>query len=288
MRMLRFLVLATALPALFAADARAESPQHFAFEVKFAPYAPALDQTNGLDGRTPFSDQFGDVTDPAGAAPSRGLLSLGEIDYQFFNRFGILGIGFGAGYYRRSAPAFTNVGTPTTPSFCTVKSNNAGGRTYVANGADLATPDSCFSGDENVFNIVPLSLMAVYRFDVLDKRFRIPLIPYVKVGLGYYIWWFGNSGSFVSDVNSKDASGNAITQAASGATVGVVFNPGLAIDLSALDPRSAYALDKEIGLNRVTLFAEMHGAWIQGCGCTNAIKLNLSDITVSAGLGFEF
>lgn len=287
MKMLRLLVLA-GLPVLAAAaEARAESPQHFAFEVKFAPYAPALDQTDGLNGRTPFSDQFGDVTDPAGAPPSRGLLSLGEIDYQFFNRFGILGIGFGAGYYRRSAPAFTNVGSPEKPSFCTVQPDGMSGRTYFANGKPQNPPDACFSGDENIFNIVPLSLMAVYRFDVLDKRFRIPLIPYVKAGLGYYIWWFGNSGSFVSQVDSKDSNGNAITQAASGATVGFVFNPGIALDLSALDPAASYALDKEIGLNRVTIFAEMNGAWIQGCGC-GSTKLNLSDITVNAGLGFEF
>jgi hypothetical protein len=295
MRLKGALIFGLLLSTAWGGVARAESPQHFALEIKFGPYVPSVDQTNGLNGKTPFSDNFGDVSDPAGAAPSRGLLTLGEFDYQFFNRFGSLGIGIGAGYYRRTGPAFTNQSADPDPAkaqFCTVHpgaQGDSGPREYHGlNNVVVSPPDSCFSGDENVFNIVPLSLLAVYRFDVLDKRFRIPLIPYIKLGLGYYIWWLGNSGSFVSQVSSKDANGNSAQTDASGATIGFVLNPGLALDLSALDPAASRAIDQEIGLNRVTAFIEMHGAWIQGCGCTNAMKLNLSDLTFTAGLGFEF
>ena len=58
------------------------------------------------------------------------------------------------------------------------------------------------------------------------------------------------------------------------------------VDLSALDPSAARAIDQEIGLNRVTVFAEMNYAWVNGFGRGN--KLDLSDTTFSAGLGFEF
>ena len=62
--------------------------------------------------------------------------------------------------------------------------------------------------------------------------------------------------------------------------------PGLAIDLSAIDWRAARSIDQEIGLNRVTAFVEFNGSFINGFGAAN--KLDLSDTSLSAGLGFEF
>jgi hypothetical protein len=295
-RIALYLLLALLLP-LGTAAAEGESPQHFGLEIKFSPYVPALDQTKGLgQGQTPFSDLFGATTDPKGAAPSRGLLTLLEFDYQFFHRFGVLAVGIGGGYYRKTAPAFAKQGTPPNDAYCAVGADRSGGvgREYTLPDAKTGRsvvqnpPDSCFSGDENQLNIVPLSLLAIYRFDVLDKRFRIPIIPYIKLGLGYYVWWFGSSGSFTSQVNSIDAGGNQATVNANGSTVGFVLHPGIAIDLSTIDPASARAIDQEIGLNRVSAFIEMNGAWISGCGCTNAMKLNLSDLSFSAGLSFEF
>jgi hypothetical protein len=296
MKRLALILLATLLAPLGSAFAEGESPQHFALEIKFSPYVPALDQTKGLAaGQTPFSDLFGATTDPKGATPGRGLLSLVEFDYQFFHRFGVLAVGVSGGYYRKSARAFAKLGTPPNDAYCSVAADRSGGssREYTQPSPKGGTtvvnpPDGCFSGDENQLNIVPLSLLAIYRFDVLDKRFRIPLIPYIKLGLGYYVWWFGTSGSFTSQVNSLDANGGAVTVGASGGTVGFVFHPGIAIDLSAIDQASARAIDQEIGLNRVAAFVEMNGAWISGCGCTNAMKLNLSDLSFSAGLSFEF
>jgi hypothetical protein len=129
--------------------------------------------------------------------------------------------------------------------------------------------------------------MLIYRFDVLDRRLRIPIVPYYKAGFAYYIWWFGNSGSFVSQVTSKDSGGNVVTQNASGATAGFVLNPGLAVDLSTLDPAAARAIDMEIGLNRVLAFIELHAAFIGDC-CVTSMKLNLSDVTFTGGLAFEF
>jgi hypothetical protein len=124
--------------------------------------------------------------------------------------------------------------------------------------------------------------MLIYRFDVLDKRLRVPIIPYMKVGFAYYIWWFGNSNSFTAQM----ADGQGGKSATIGGSMGVVLHPGLSIDLSALDPRAARSIDQELGLNRVAAFAELNAALVNGFGRDRV--MNLSDTSFTAGLSFEF
>lgn len=271
-----------------------ESPQHFAVEVKFGPYVPHLDDAQWLNGRTPFSDHFGDPADEKGALPHRGLLSKVEFDYQFWNKFGSFGIGLESGYYGIEAPSFTvlsgtkmvNGSSVTVRQSCQVTAGDGNSRMYSVPGRPNLPYDSCVSGDTDKFNVVPIAVMLIYRFDVLSKRYRIPIIPYMKVGFAYYIWWFGNSNSFASQYDVTTASGETETRSAAGGTMGVVLHPGLALDLSALDPRAARAIDQEIGLNRVAAFVELDAALVNGFNQGRA--LNLSDTTVSAGLSFEF
>lgn len=287
------------------AAALPESPQHLMFEIKFGPYIPHLDSSvtvrdrseptdkdPGLPSPTPFSDYFGDPADPKGALPSRKLIGEGEIDYQFFHRFGTLGIGLSAGYTQATASAFSASGSAMSgASYCKVRKQNDGSRFFYRTSAPEKglKYDDCISGDETKFNLVPIALMLVYRFDVLSKRFRIPLIPYAKVGLGYYIWWIGDSGNFSSQLTTQrmvDGKLETSSTAAAGASLGVVVRPGIAIDLSAIDWRASQAIDQEIGLNRVTAFIEFNGSFVNGFGAAN--KLDLSDMSFAAGLGFEF
>ena len=133
------------------------SPQHVMFEVKFGPYVPHLDDSVGFGGKTPFSDLFGDSSSAKGSTPSWGLLGQGELDYQFFNRFGILGIGISAGYHYRTAKSF--VLDPATKKYCDVKVDERGGRRYVIPSSperQVAYSD-CISDDEDQLNVVPLS-----------------------------------------------------------------------------------------------------------------------------------
>lgn len=298
------LLASAGLPAV-ALAAPPESPQHLMFEIKLGPYIPHLDSSASVSGRpgptsmdpglptaTPFSDYFGSPDDPKGAPPSRRLIGEGEIDYQFLHRFGVLGVGLSGGYTSVSAPAFSASGSAMSGgSYCRVREEN-NARFYYRPSAPqqgLAYQD-CISGDQSTFNLVPLALMLVYRFDVLSKRWRIPFIPYVKVGLGYYIWWVSSSGSFTTELTTKTTNAQGRTQensvTASGASLGVVVRPGIALDLSAIDWRAARAIDQEIGLNRVTAFVEFNGSFVNGFGAAN--KLDLSDTSLSAGLGFEF
>jgi hypothetical protein len=288
--MSRLLLLVILLvPAL----SRAESPRRFALEIKFAPYIPAIDSSPGLTG-TPFSDTFGDPADPRGAAPSRFLLTQLEFDWQLWNRFGSLGVGLSAGYFRKTARQFAlfNDRQP-----CAVGGSIGEPRTYTLPGMKAPLKpeevEQCFSGDENSLNVFPISLLAVYRFDVLDRRYRIPLIPYMKAGLAYYVWWMGTSSEITTSADDRKAAGG---------TFGFVLHPGLAVNLGFFDREAGGVMDRELGLNRVSLFVEMHYAVINNFGSPaektvevrpmvfepRPTTLDLSDLTFNAGLAFEF
>ena len=271
-----------------------ESPQHVAIEIKFGPYVPHLDDTAGLNGRTPFSDRFGDPADVKGSLPPRGLLTQVEVDYQFWHKFGVLGIGLESGYFSTSAPSFVYVNDAkgkTTNQTCQVGAAADGTRTYSVPGhPELSNLNytNCISGDSDKLNVVPIALMLVYRFDVLSKRLHVPIIPYMKVGFAYYVWWFGNSNSFSSQFAPPTVAGQpaADKQAAAGGSAGIVLHPGLAIDLSALDPHAARISDQELGMNRIAAFIELNAAMVSGFGKNQV--LNLSDTSLLAGLSFEF
>lgn len=228
-----------------------------------------------------------------------------ELDYQFLHRVGILGVGLSVGYHRRSAPQlryFPGAMLATCDIQDEVLTASDGVRRpykkYVLPDGSVDRQGACFSNDEHVVNVLPLSVLLVYRFDWLDKRFGVPLIPYMKAGLAYYLWWFGSSSEFVVR-KEVDESGQLVEDGptASGGTFGFVLQPGLAIDLGAIDRAAARVMDKEIGLNRVSAFVELHYAQIDNFGHPaerdvggqrGPTTLNLSDTTLSAGLAFEF
>jgi hypothetical protein len=275
--------------------ARAEyqqSPQHVAIELKFGPYVPHVDDSSWLKGKTPFSDRFGDPADVKGSLPPRGLLSQVEIDYQFFHKFGVLGVGLESGYFSISAPSFVvvpNTDGVTPAGACSVGSTTGGGRTYSASGrTNLDYYKDCISGDSDKLNIVPIALMLVYRFDVLSKRLHVPIIPYMKVGFAYYVWWFGNSNTFTSQFTPAATADQPAPErrSAAGGSPGVVFHPGISIDLSALDPHAARISDQEIGMNRIAAFIELNAVLVDGFGKNQV--LNMSDTSLLAGLSFEF
>jgi hypothetical protein len=244
-----------------------QSSQYFAFELKFGPYSPDIDASPGLNGRTPFADLF----NPQGkkGRPDSRLLTSVELDVQFLKKFGTLGFGTSIGYYRRTTHSFQYpAGTdPNTAAVsCTV-------------------PNCVRSGDETALNILPLEGMLVYRFDVLANRYHIPFVPYVKVGLAYYIWWIENGGGFLS-VSSFTNPQTKHKDDGYGGTFGWVLNPGLAFQLDVLDPSAARTIDSELGINHSYIFCELHWANIEGFGAND--KLELSDLTLNAGLAFEF
>ena len=129
-------------------------------------------------------------------------------------------------------------------------------------------------------------MLAVYRFDYLAKRWKIPFVPYFKIGLAYYVWSIENGGGFLS-IAQYTPPGSTSSQAARAAPSAGCMNPGGAFLLDVHRPGGgASTIDAELGINHTYLFCEFHYADITGLGAGN--KMILSDTTLNAGLAFEF
>jgi hypothetical protein len=238
------LVLMVARPATAQPNRRIESPQYFALELKFGPYAPKIDDE--FSGAVqPFEDMFGSGT---------GLLSRVEFDVQLLRLFGSLGVGLSAGYYNVTGQPCSEPADPTDSSA-------------------TANCETKVEGDETTLTLVPLAALAVYRFDLLADRLSIPLVPYVKFGLNYTLWWMRRGDGSVST--------NADGQKGRGGNLGWQLNAGLALRLDPLDPGAAQTLDSDFGVNHTYLFAELLHVEMSG-------ELQLGDTTVLGGLVIEF
>jgi hypothetical protein len=125
------------------------SPQNAAFELRFGPYRPQVD--DGANG-APFEQTFGTDT--------RFLIGL-EVDWQALRipYFGTFGPGFGWGYTKFTADALL--------------ADGSGGR----------------SAQTTSLEIMPMYVVGVLRADVIARETAVPLVPYAKVGLGYALWW---------------------------------------------------------------------------------------------------
>jgi hypothetical protein len=125
------------------------TPQRFAFELRGGPYYPAVDEEFGGPG--PYARYFGDS----------GRFSFGaEFDWQALRIpwVGTFGPGFGLAYTSATEKAFAE--------------------------GDLKTRTG-----ETALKIMPMHISAVVRFDELFRRTQIPFVPYVKLGIGYGLWW---------------------------------------------------------------------------------------------------
>ncbi len=132
--------------------------------------------------------------------------------------------------------------------------------------------DGTRSSDETSFKIVPTSVHATYRLDVLADRWGVPLAPYARASLERYNWWV------------NDASGKRVME---GATNGWSFAGGLAILLDFFDPSLARELDMDSGINHTYLFAEARKTKVNDFGSSKS--WDLSDTgTLSYAFGMLF
>ena len=120
-----------------------ESAQHFAIELRFAPFTPDVDSNPSLKG-TPFATTLGNFP---------RLMFQGEFDWQVLRlpHFGTLGPGVGVGYTKMSGNA--QFVQPHGPS------------------------GTLTSGESTSLEIYPFYAVAVLRIDVLRREMRDPLRP---------------------------------------------------------------------------------------------------------------
>jgi len=220
-----------------------ESSQWFAFELRFAPYWPDIDSQPGLTGQ-PYHSIFGNMA---------RLLVSGEIDAQVLKipHFGSLGPAFSFGYTQMSAPAKFSDGSGT-------------------------------SAENTNIEVFPMYLVAVLRVDVFLRDFRIPLVPYVKAGLGFTLWRsFTDSGTsnYVDPITGK-------TQNAFGGTWGEQIAVGGMLNLDWIDRRAAVQLDEYTSINHTYLFGEWMLANLDNFGSPNGLRVGTN--TFCGGLAFEF
>jgi hypothetical protein len=173
------------------------------------------------------------------------LMTQFEYDYEFFTGFGIVAMGATIGYSRAKGTARLQDDKP--------------------------------SNDTTTMHMIPLSISALYRFDWAAHKYNVPLVPYVKTGFDYYIWWITNA---VGDV-SKSRDGSV----GQGGTFGGHATFGLAFLLDFLAPSMATTFDNNMGVNNTYIFAEYCLSFINDFGSSSSF--DLSSKTFLFGISFE-
>lgn len=191
-----------------------------------------------------FADQPGPYQQVFGGSP----MLLGEVvlEYQFFQLFGSLAAGASIGYAEKFGHAVdTSTGETTSQS--------------------------------TGLKLTPVKAYLVYRFDVLDQRWSVPLVPYLKGGLVVMPWWVTNGPSIEVADNLRGA----------GTKFGFMGTVGLALTLDFLDARLARDFDTGMGVNHTYVFAEFALQEMTNFATQATGDLDLSSRHWMFGLAFE-
>ncbi len=235
-------------------EAWAGTPRQFAIEARFGLYTPNVDSE--FSKTTPHADVFG--------TKRRPMWQI-EFDWEFLQEFGTLSLGGVIGYYKENAQACTQAGLQPD------------GTCPIPDSADPNAANKGRSGDNTGLRLIPLAALVVYRLDEAANRWKIPLVPYAKLGLNYTIWTVTNGNGDVA------WSGNNKGQ---GGTMGWQAAVGLSLSLDFLDPSAARGFDADSGVNHTYAFFELDH--INGSGLYRKDVLRVGDDTWFAGLMFEF
>lgn len=183
-----------------------------------------------------------------GSAPM--IMGEVEVDYQFWRPLGSLAVGFSIGYGEKFAHAVdATTGVTATES--------------------------------TGLRLVPMKLLAVYRFDWAAQKHNIPLVPYVKAGFVAEPWWIVKGGK------TETADGRE----GIGTRFGVAATLGLALQIDFLDPRLARDFDTSAGVNHTYLIAEWSITEVNNFGANVDGKptgFDLSSRSPYFGLAIEF
>jgi hypothetical protein len=212
--------------------------------IKIGPYTPDVD-TEFMTSPGPYERMYG------GAA----IMGLIDVERFFLFPLGQVGIAGSLGYAQKTANAFA---------------------TCPANDPDCM-PDTRADGDKTSFRLVPMALSAVYRFTLLDDQWKVPLVPYARAGLSYYLWWITAPDGSLSEIEGDRALG---------ASLGWQGSVGLAVRAERLDPQSARSLRNDLGIEHAGFYGELMYADVGGFGAEG--KLQVGALTWFAGLNFEF
>lgn len=230
--------------------------------IKLGPYLPDIDSE--FDAQPgPYERVYGGST----------LMGMVDIERFFLFPLGQIGIAASLGFTGQTANSFATCGPGDTG--CTP------GETLVdENGEPVRA-----AGDKTSFRLVPTSIGAVYRFTYLDDQWHVPVVPYARLGLSYYLWWITAPDGSLSEYRPPSCI-DCDSDRALGASLGWQGSVGLAVRAERLDPQSARSLRNDLGINHAGFYAELMYADVSGFGAEG--KLHVGALTWFAGLNFEF
>lgn len=234
---------------------RPGSPQRFAVEIKMGPYLPDIDRRYTGSGFGPYATLFGE-TDGGGIAtdaPKKGLMPVLGFDWQFFYAGGPVGIGTQVAFFRDKASAI--LANPTEED------------TTIRSAADSVT-----------FTLLPVSALVSYRFELLADRFKVPLVPYLKAGPTYALYWARDGRRNIA----RDEEGDK----GLGGVWGYTLNAGMMIRLDFIERSAAKKLDQTTGINHTYVFGEFSFNRLDNLGIGNSISVGSA--TWFAGFAIEF
>lgn len=219
--------------------------------IRVGPYIPDIDKQFGMEPG-PYQQMFGGYR----------VLPMLDVDRILWAGFGQVGVGGTIGYMQKTAHAFVMGSDPANPKRPTER------------------------GARNTFALIPFALTATYRFTWLDDSYGIPLVPYVRGGLSYYVWWVkAPNGSFAQVCKDDGMEPDCSQNKALGASFGVQGSIGLAIRAENIDASAAISM-RQSGIQHAGIYGELSLAKVDGFGSDK--KLSVGDRTWFAGVDFEF
>ena len=214
--------------------------------LRVGPYHPAIDEKFASDPG-PFRRMFG---------PGYNLVPQLDLHRIWTVSSFQLGVGVSGGYYQKSADSYMIGSLPSDPD----------------------RPRS--AGSTNTFKMVPLSVSGLARLTVLDDRWGVPLVPYLRGGVAYNVWWVRTATGDLAVTDCQTCDDKAL-----GASAGLVGAVGLSIRGERIDPEASHSM-KNGGVEHAGFYVELEQSWVDGFG--NQRRLSLGDMTWFAGVDFEF
>jgi hypothetical protein len=226
--------------------------------IRLGPYVPDIDRQAGLNaanGKGPYEAMFGQDR-------VWQVLPMLDVDRVLWNGWGQLMVGGSIGYMQKSA------------------------RTYKDGTSEDDDPRER-SSSKNTFRLVPTAASITYRFTLLDDMWGIPVVPYVRGGLDYYMWWIKAPNGDVSKVCEEVAADMTCAKEdkAYGGSLGFHGSVGIAIRAERVDNDAAISM-RASGIKHAGFYAELQYAKVDGFGSDS--KLSVGDNTWFAGVNFEF
>lgn len=173
-----------------------------------------------------------------------------HIDYELWQEFGTLAVGGGIGYGWNNGKAIAMDGTK--------------------------------SEDDVGFNIAPITLSLIYRWDWAAVKYSVPFVPYAKVGLTGILWWATDASDDIANARGPDGE----ERSGAGLTVGWHVSGGLQFLLDIFSSSMATQFDEESGVNNSYIFVEFTHSQVDDFGSDSSIDLSADSL--SFGLAFEF